>query len=155
MARPTSTTRNTRSLPSVVGLVALIALTASCGGDPSSQPIDPEAVTSTGAMLYEDEGCANCHGLRGNGDIGPDLSGVLRTFSSCDTQVEWVSLGSAKWSQQRGSSYGDANKPVRGGMPGFGERLEERQIRRIVSFTRTEFAGGDQGEVVESCLGGS
>jgi mono/diheme cytochrome c family protein len=110
-------------------------------------------VLARGGTVYQEEGCANCHGPEGTGEIGPDLSGVLDTFGSCDDQVEWVSLGSARWRQQRDSSYGDTNKPVRGGMPGFGERLEEDQIRRVVSFTRSEFAGGDEIDIVNDCFG--
>lgn len=77
----------------------------------------------------------------------------MGTFPACDIQVDWVSLGSARWAWERGSSYGDVNKPVRGGMPGFGNRLKTDQIRKIVSFTRAEFAGGDPGRVVEDCFG--
>lgn len=106
-----------------------------------------------GQTIYQEEGCVNCHGPDGTGDTGPDLSNVLETFASCDSQVEWVSLGSARWAQARGSSYGDTNKPVRGGMPGFGERLDTGQIRKVVSFTRFQFAGGEGDEVVDDCLG--
>jgi mono/diheme cytochrome c family protein len=111
-----------------------------------------QAAISTGGKLYASEGCANCHGPEGRGDVGPDLHDVLKTFPACETQVEWVSLGSARWARDRGSAYGATHKPVHGGMPGFGARLPEDQIRKIVSFTRSRFAGGDEISVVRDCL---
>ena len=145
------TARGTRNWYRVVGAALFTIMSASCQGS-STPPVDVDAAISTGSMLYQSEGCANCHGPKGEGDVGPDLSGVIDTFPSCDTQVTWVSLGSARWNQEMGSSYGDSNKPVRGGMPGFEERLEEEQIRKIASYTRSEFAGGDDDRVVGACL---
>lgn len=147
-------TSSSRKRPSAAALLCLLTVFTACEGE-TPQQVDVETAISTGGMLYESEGCANCHGPEGLGDVGPDLSDVLDTFPACETQVEWVSLGSARWAQDRGSGYGATNKPLRGGMPGFGSRLAEDQIRKIASFTRSRFAGGDEISIVRDCLASS
>jgi mono/diheme cytochrome c family protein len=95
--------------------------------------------------------CAACHGPAGGGGAGPALAGgaVLSTFSRCDDHVEWVVLGSAGWPEQ---TYGDADKPVGGGMPAFENILSAEELRSAVLYERVAF-GGEELAVSESGCG--
>lgn len=89
-----------------------------------------------GRQVY-DANCAVCHGGGGGGGAGPALAGgaVLDTFSSCDDHIEWVELGSAGWPDD---TYGDTNKTVGGGMPGFAS-LSEQDLASAVLYERVQF----------------
>lgn len=97
---------------------------------------------AAGREVYAGAGaCAGCHGADGGGGAaGPQLSAgvVIETFSSCADHIKWVQLGTAGWSSEVGSSYGDTNKPTGGfgQMPGFGSSLSDEQIRTVVAFER-------------------
>lgn len=93
--------------------------------------------------------CAGCHGPSGQG-VGnfPGLTGVLTTFGSCADHFAWVDLGSSSWPDP---TYGDTNKPVAGGMPGFGSSLSEEQIAAVSVFERVRFGGEDQEEALADC----
>jgi len=134
----------------VVALM-LSVFAAGCSNVSPDAP-DVEATMSAGERIFRSEGCANCHGERGQGDVGPALTGLLATFPSCQEQMRWVSLGSANWSREVGASYGALGKPVRGGMPGFGSRLSDYQVAQVVSFTRSSFTRGDPVSVLEDCF---
>ena len=95
--------------------------------------------------------CAGCHGAGGEGGVGPALNGVLTTFGSCLDQIEWVSLGSAGFSQAGRDTYGDTQKPVTQGMPGFASPLSPEQIAAVVAFERVRFGGADQAAVGIDC----
>lgn len=93
--------------------------------------------------------CSSCHGPSGQG-VGnfPALTGVLTTFGACADHEQWVSLGSAGWGQ---ATYGDTNKPVGGGMPGFAGSLSDEQIAAVAAFERARFGGGDPDTVLSDC----
>lgn len=93
--------------------------------------------------------CAGCHGANGQGGVGPALSGVLTTFAACADHEEWVTVGSDGFGV--GNSYGDTNKTVNGGMPGFGGSLTEEQIAAVASFERVRFGGADPEETLADC----
>ncbi len=97
--------------------------------------------------------CAACHGAAGQGGSGPALSGgaVLATFSSCTDHVTWVSLGSAGWTAQFGNTYGDANKPVVGGMQAWGESLSAEEIASVVLYERVAFGGEPLETAINDC----
>jgi mono/diheme cytochrome c family protein len=141
---------STRSL-----LTVFVTISVALGAcDNADLTLEPERAMSAGAALFTSEGCVNCHGANGQGLIGPPLhdGAILETFGSCDDQLRWLSLGSAGWLKQVGASYGDTNKPVTGGMPGFGSRLDRAEILELATFTRSAFGGVDPSDVVEDCV---
>lgn len=98
---------------------------------------DPWAV---GQKVYSGR-CATCHGLRGEGGVGPKLHGgeAKLTFPNEADHVDWVNRGSASVA---GKNYGDPNRPggqrgpAIGGMPGFASMLTEEEIKAVVAFER-------------------
>lgn len=104
-----------------------------------------------GRSLFTGKGCSSCHGGVGQGGVGPAMSGLPETFSSCADQIEWVTLGSARWLRERGATYGDPGKPVRGGMPSFGERLSDEELRTVITYERVAFGGLDEATVRLDC----
>ncbi len=95
--------------------------------------------------------CAGCHGAGGGGIATfPALTGVLTTFGSCSDHLSWVSNGSAGFQAAGESTYGDINKPISGGMPGFSS-LSEEQLAAVASFERVRFGGGDPDTVLADC----
>lgn len=142
------------------GQLALVILSfvavSACQSEPvSTLPADPDSVVASGRDIYTSEGCVNCHGSRGEGEIGPQLNegSVLETFGSCNDQLRWIELGSARWLIEVGASYGDPGKPVEGGMPTFGSRLDPDQIVAVAAFTRSAFGGAGVEEAVADCEG--
>ena len=65
--------------------------------------------------------CAECHGSRGQGDVGPRLAGgaVVAKYPNAADQVAVVTKG-------------------RGGMPAWSGRLTPAQIAAVVEYTRTK-----------------
>lgn len=127
---------------------------AACGDGVGGEPVDPTEAVQLGGQLFRSEGCFNCHGDVGQGVVGPALrdGSVIETFPVCADQVRWVSLGSARWVRDVGPSYGSQPKHVNGGMPGFGGRLDEEQLRSVVTFTRVQFGGLDGTEAARDCF---
>lgn len=94
--------------------------------------------------------CAGCHGPNGQGSGNfPALTGVLTTFGACTDHEEWVALGSAGFASQ--GTYGDTNKPVGGGMPGFAGSLSEEQLAAVSAFERVRFGGANPDEALADC----
>lgn len=93
--------------------------------------------------------CSGCHGPNGQG-IGnfPALTGVMTTFGSCADHITWVELGSSNWPD---ATYGDTNKPVGGGMPGFVGSLSEEQLAAVVAFERVRYGGADEEQTLADC----
>jgi hypothetical protein len=54
-----------------------------------------------------------------------------------------VFLGSDGWQTEVGDTYGDTNKPVNGGMPGWGGDLTPEELMEVVIYERAEFSGVD------------
>ena len=80
---------------------------------PEPEPVegDPEA----GESVFAAEGCGGCHTLEeagSSGTIGPNLDGLQLDF---DSVVRQVTDGG-------------------GGMPAFGDRLSDEQIRDVAAF---------------------
>jgi mono/diheme cytochrome c family protein len=97
-------------------------------------------------------GCLGCHGVNGEGGVGPAFGGVVATFSSCLDHVEWVRLGTNGFRDQGIDTYGDLAKPVGGGgvMPGFAS-LTEEQLASVVAFERIRFGGADPDQTFVDC----
>lgn len=97
-------------------------------------------------------GCLGCHGVNGEGGVGPAFNGVVATFSSCLDHLEWVRLGTNGFRDQGIGTYGDLAKPVGGGgvMPSFAS-LSEEQLASVVAFERIRFGGADPDQTFVDC----
>lgn len=92
----------------------------------------PPEVLARGEQVYRRH-CQACHGRGGSGGVAPRLSGgeVIRRFPDVGEQVAFVSDGS-----RRGEPYGVGGEGT-GGMPGWGERLDEGEIQAVVAYERS------------------
>lgn len=72
-----------------------------------------------GAAVFANR-CASCHGSDGGGGLGPQLSGgrAAQRFPNIADQIGVIANG-------------------RGGMPAFGTRLSEAEIKAVTEYTRT------------------
>jgi mono/diheme cytochrome c family protein len=95
--------------------------------------------------------CSACHGDAGQGGVGPALDNVTATFPSCDDHIEWVSLGSEKWKETYGDTYGANASPVEGAMPGHSETLTNSEIALVAAFERTRYGGVDEETAMDQC----
>jgi mono/diheme cytochrome c family protein len=101
-------------------IVAALALAlVGCGGDSATTTTTAVATTETtapgggdidAAALYS-ANCASCHGVNGEGGIGPDLRGVIDT-AIVETQV---AAGA-------------------GSMPAFGDKLSTDEISALATY---------------------
>ncbi len=132
-----------RRLVTSLLLVTMVMGLSGCG---QSEPEDPDLMA--GQAVYAK--CAVCHGREGNGGVGPALAGVIATFPDCDTQVNWITLGSQGWKDEVGDTYGSGATPIEGSMPGFGS-LSDYDRRAVAFYERVEFGGGDPAAEREAC----
>jgi mono/diheme cytochrome c family protein len=97
--------------------------------------------------------CQACHGGQGQGGVGPPLTTVRATFSSCVDHIEWVAKGTQGFQGEGRSTYGDLAKPVGGGgnMPGFASDLTQEQLGAISAFERVRFGGVPAEEALADC----
>lgn len=97
--------------------------------------------------------CAGCHGAGGGGGVGPALNGVLTVFGACQSQVEWVGLGTSGFQGVGRSTYGDTNKQVggAGNMPGFASSLSAEQLAAVATFERVRFGGAAPDAALTDC----
>jgi mono/diheme cytochrome c family protein len=132
-----------------VGVDPATGIHANCDG--SAYGAQEEDNVLLGAEIYS-ASCAVCHGDAGQGGAGPALAGgaVLETFpeGSCDSHIEWVTLGSAGWPDD---TYGAQSKPVQGGMPAMELTLSEEQIAQVTLYERVELGGADEPAAETDC----
>ena len=97
--------------------------------------------------------CQSCHGAQGQGGVGPALTTVRSTFSSCMDHVEWVSKGTQGFQNEGRATYGDLSKPVGGAgtMPAFAAALTPEQIGAVSAFERVRFGGVAAEEALADC----
>jgi mono/diheme cytochrome c family protein len=96
---------------------------------------------ASGAEVFQQAGCVNCHGAQGQGGVGPQLAGgqVSKTFPNEADHLKFVHEGSSKI---KGQPYGDPNREggqhvaKTGGMPSFAGQLSEEEIAAVVKFER-------------------
>lgn len=96
----------------LMGVVVIPALTAEV-----DEP-DAPVTAADAAFLYE-RNCGTCHGLEGQGNIGPQLAdgAVVAAYPDIEDQLAVITDG-------------------RAGMPPFGDSLTEAEIRAVAEHTR-------------------
>ncbi len=100
---------------------------------------------AAGAEAYANPSiaCGGCHGAGGGGGAGPAFTNgaIVDTFPDPADHLLWVELGSDGWKAEVGSTYGANDKPVKGGMPGFGDTVEIHELLFIVRHERENLGG--------------
>jgi mono/diheme cytochrome c family protein len=132
-----------------------------CDGSPFEGRGTPGGSTdfiALGEQIYTGQvvasaNCQSCHGAQGQGGVGPALTTVRSTFSSCMDHIEWVSKGTQGFQNEGRSTYGDLNKPVggAGNMPSFAAALTPEQIGAVSAFERVRFGGVAADEALADC----
>jgi mono/diheme cytochrome c family protein len=107
---------------------------ASCATAPS----DPDMLG--GREVYAT--CSACHGADGAGGVGPALTEVRTTFGDCADHIRWIQLGSERWKNEVGPTYGSQNTVIDKVMPSF-DSLDDQALRRVAMYERVRFGGGD------------
>jgi mono/diheme cytochrome c family protein len=126
-------------------IATMIVVGVSCG--PGSAT--PESLRS-GRSVYAGN-CSTCHGNRGQGGVGPSLSGVRDTWPSCADHQEWIALGSEGWKTEHGLVYGANDTPITKVMPGHAQTLKPAEIAAVAAFERVEYGGGDPTLELTAC----
>jgi mono/diheme cytochrome c family protein len=130
---------------------------SNCDGSPFEGRGTPGGSTDFIALgeqtFAEVANCDGCHGAQGQGGVGPPLTTVGATFSSCVDHIEWVTKGTQGFENEGRSTYGDLNKPVGGAglMPGFAATLTPEQIGAVAAFERVRFGGVPPEEALADC----
>lgn len=138
---------NTPTIRSITIVVLATVLTlAGCSSGAGGTP----DVYTAGRTVFGNV-CSACHGSAGEGGVGPSLAGVLETFPSCEDHLHWVTLGSDRWKDEVGPTYGATNKPVDGEMPSQGATLSPDEITAAVVYERVRFGGSDLDQVKADC----
>ena len=132
-----------------------------CDGSPFEGRGTPGGSTdfiALGEQIYTGQvvasaNCQSCHGGQGQGGVGPALTTVRSTFSSCMDHTEWVAKGTQGFQNEGRSTYGDLNKPVggAGNMPAFAAVLTAEQIGAVSAFERVRFGGVSADEALADC----
>lgn len=133
---------------SELAALMLAVLLCACGGGrtPGLDSLE------TGREVYGSL-CSSCHGSAGEGGVGAALDDVMATFPSCSNHIKWVTLGTARWTEELGSTYGANDKEVTGVMPEFGIGLSVEAIVEVAIFERVRYGGGDEATVRADCGG--
>ncbi|MCH7668460.1 MAG: cytochrome c [Acidobacteria bacterium] len=103
--------------------------------------------------------CVACHAADGSGGVGPAFFGgsIVETFPAniCADHLEWITLGSSGWQNERGNTYGASAKPVLGfsgvPMPGF-SKLTADELSAVAIYQRVAFGGEEIAIAEASCL---
>ena len=95
--------------------------------------------------------CSGCHGDAGQGGVGPAMDGVQETFPSCTDHIEWVTLGSNRWRDEVGPTYGATNKPVEGAMPEGAATFTAEEIAAVAFFERVQYGDQPEAEAAADC----
>ena len=113
-----------------------------------------------GAALYTADAnpsCQSCHGSDGSGGTGPALAGgaVVDTFPACEDHIKWVSLGTNRWRDEEGDTYGANANLVGGGgiMQSYEDAgLTPDEIAAVVLYERVTFGNEDLEAAEAACL---
>jgi mono/diheme cytochrome c family protein len=126
--------------------LVLVGGLAACVSPPESLGADLDAGRDTFARI-----CSACHGASGQGASAPALTEVLVTFPDCATQRQWITLGSKRWEEEVGPTYGAPNKEITAVMPGMESTLSEDEIQQVAAYERTVIGGGEREAVLADC----
>ncbi len=104
------------------------------GDAPLVNPFSGDAaMVAKGAEIYE-ENCSDCHGEKGEGDIGPSVIDNIFLYAEGDLPdgdyFEIISNGTDEDMVKDG-------RRAKGGMPDFGEELQKDEIWAVISFIRS------------------
>lgn len=133
-----------RMMKLIAATAVLASIIAGCGG------VAKSSQWTEGRDLYANN-CSVCHGSTGEGSTAPSLRDVEATFPSCDTHIEWVTLGSEGWKLTHGDTYGSTHKPITAAMPAHGERLTPTELALVASFERIQYGGLEEAAVFSAC----
>lgn len=131
-------------------LILLGAIATLVGCAQPSQPSLGHPSLDGGRVTYN-KLCAACHGGNGQGNSAPALNGVLETFPDCSIHLKWIFLGSKKWQEQVGETYGETDKEITAVMPSFETSLSTEQIAQVAAFERFQFGGASIEQAVDGC----
>ena len=67
-------------------LVLVVLVVAACGGGGAAAP-QTQGDANAGAQAWAAKGCAGCHGVNAEGDIGPKLAGTSLPFDTVKNTV--------------------------------------------------------------------
>lgn len=132
----------------VLVAAVLAASLAACTQGGSGSELGPHLQSGRETFIAQ---CAVCHGGNGQGASAPALEDVLTTFSRCEGQIEWITLGSERYRAEIGPAYGDGDKEITGIMPEFGTSLTEIEIARVAAFERHQFGGAAAEKALDDC----
>jgi mono/diheme cytochrome c family protein len=135
-----------RRFSMLTAAVVAASVLAACGG---GEPVDPGPL-GVGRDVFGDM-CSACHGDRGQGGTGPALDEVDLDFPACADQIEWIHLGSERWRETYGDTFGARARPVEGGMPSMEATFSDSEIAAVALYERTEFAGLPLEETAADC----
>lgn len=135
----------------IAALIAGLALAVAAwgGGDDDAGSADGSPLAA-GGDLYGST-CAVCHGSEGQGGVGRALDTVVADFPDCAEQVRWISLGSSRWEDEVGPTFGASQTLVSGGMPEYEGTLTDAEIGAVAAFTRIRFGGQAEAEALTDC----
>jgi mono/diheme cytochrome c family protein len=125
-------------------MVVFAALGYGCASDSSPSQL------KAGRDVYGDS-CSSCHGSGGQGGSGPSLATVTEVWPRCADQIEWITLGSKRWADAYGPTYGPDQIEITGAMPAHEELLTTREIAEVAAWERVTYGGGDPDEVLADC----
>ena len=95
--------------------------------------------------------CSACHGPTGAGISAPAMIEVVATFPDCAVQQQWITLGSARWKEEVGETYGAQDKEITAVMPFFEGALTANQIAQVAAFERFQFGGASLEDALGDC----
>ena len=112
---PRRALRRSRTMGAAVALgVGEALMLPACGGGS-----DEAARPTTGVGIYKAY-CKTCHGVDGQGFVGPQLAGLMVTkYPDVDDQIALVTNGTGR-------------------MPAFRGSLSPTEIRKVVEYERTD-----------------
>jgi len=100
-------------------------VTAAEGAEAGSAAVDPQV--ASGAHLFVQFACAQCHGMQGRGGVSPYVP-ALTTASK--------TLTAAQLRQIINHGLGESANPTKPFMPVWGEVISDTQVNDLVSYIR-------------------
>ncbi len=138
-----------RAVTFVAFFAALAVVAAACGGG-NAGVADGSDTFTEGREIYQDS-CAVCHGDDGGGGVGAALTEVTATFPDCEEHVRWITIGSSKWRNDVGPTYGAQGREVGGSMPAFEGVRTDAEIRLAATYQRVAFGGESEAVATVAC----